>query len=67
MRVLFLHRNFPAQFCHLAYYIAADPNNQVAYITNRKEGGIPGVNKLVYGLTREVGHELIIILDFMKM
>lgn len=54
MKILFLHRNFPAQFRHLAAYYASNPENQVFFITARKEYGIQGVTKLVYKLAREV-------------
>jgi len=57
MNILFLHRNFPAQFRHLAVHLAKDPKNKVAFITNRKEYGIPGVIKVVYDLKREVPKE----------
>lgn len=55
MKILFLHRNFPAQFRHLATHLAQDRNNQVVFLTNRKDSyDIPGVNKVLYGLHREV-------------
>ena len=58
MRILFLHRNFPAQFRHLATYLAQDKNNEVIYLTNRKDStDIPGVKKVLYGLHREVKSE----------
>ncbi len=54
MKVLFLHRNFPAQFRHLATYLAKDRNNRVVFLTNRKDGqAMPGVTKVLYGLHRE--------------
>lgn len=54
MRVLFLHPNFPAQFRHLATVLAQDPENQVVFGTNRKEGRIPGVRKALYQDSRPV-------------
>lgn len=55
MKVLFLHRNFPAQFRHLSTHLAKDSNNQVVFLTNRKDGpDLPGVNKVLYGLHREM-------------
>ncbi|MEM9151450.1 MAG: glycosyltransferase [Cyanobacteria bacterium P01_F01_bin.3] len=54
MKILFLHPNFPAQFRHLATALGADPNHQVAYITARAEGEIPGVHKFLYQTTHEV-------------
>jgi len=44
MNILFLHRNFPAQFVHLAQ----DSNNKVVFITTRKENELQGVSKYVY-------------------
>lgn len=57
MNILFLHRNFPAQFRHLAVNLAKDPKNKVVFITNRKEFNIPGVIKYVYQLRREVSKQ----------
>jgi glycosyltransferase involved in cell wall biosynthesis len=48
MRILFLHRNFPAQFVHLAKHFAQDAQNRVVFITERKDRAIPGVLKAVY-------------------
>ncbi|MEL6461900.1 MAG: glycosyl transferase family 1, partial [Cyanobacteria bacterium J06621_15] len=57
MRILFLHPNFPAQFRHLATALAKNPNNQVVFGTNRREGSLPGVVKAMYGSSREVRPE----------
>ncbi len=57
MRILFLHPNFPAQFRHLAVALAKNPNNQVVFATNRREGSLPGVIKAIYGSSREVRGE----------
>ena len=48
MRILFLHRNFPGQFVHLAKYFAQDARNRVVFITERKDRSLPGVLKAVY-------------------
>jgi glycosyltransferase involved in cell wall biosynthesis len=53
MRILFLHSNFPAQFRHLAVALAKDSNHKVCFGTTRKEGSLPGVNKVIYTLSRE--------------
>ena len=53
MRILFLHNNFPAQFRHVAQGLAQDPSNQVVFGTMRSEGQMPGVAKIIYGLSRE--------------
>lgn len=50
MNILFLHRNFPGQFLHLAPYFAQDSGNRVVFITERKDRAIPGVLKAVYTL-----------------
>ena len=53
MKILFLHRNFPAQFRHLATFLAKDKNNEVVFLTNRKNGQtIPEIKKVPYGLHR---------------
>lgn len=48
MRILFLHRNFPGQFIHLAHHFARGPQNQVLFVTARKDRDIPGILKVVY-------------------
>jgi glycosyltransferase involved in cell wall biosynthesis len=58
MKILFLHPNFPAQFRHLATVLGKEPQNHtVVYATNRLEGNIPGVNKIVYEKSRAVRPE----------
>ncbi len=52
MRILFLHPNFPAQFRHLATVLGKDPRNQVVFVTNRQEGQIAGVTKVLYEKSR---------------
>lgn len=57
MRILFLHPNFPAQFRHLAAALAKSSSNQVFFGTIRREGSIPGVNKVLYQPKREARPE----------
>ncbi len=57
MRIVFLHSNFPAQFVHLASYLAHSPENEVVFITNREEGSIAGVRKIIYKTPREVSKQ----------
>lgn len=57
MNILFLHRNFPAQFRHIATEMARDPNNTVVFITANDTLQLPGINKIVYKLKREVPKE----------
>ncbi len=54
MRILFLHRNFPAQFRHLAAHFAQSPENQVAFITARQDRALPGVLKAAYTLPAKI-------------
>ena len=48
MIVVFIHQNFPAQYVHLARYLAQRPQNRVFFITQAEHNQIPGVTKLVY-------------------
>jgi len=52
MRILFLHPNFPAQFRHLAAFFGKNCQHQVFFATNRREGQIPGVQKVIYEKSR---------------
>lgn len=50
MRILFLHRNFPAQFRHLAEHLARDPGNEVVYGTAKPDSPyrMPGVRRVAF-------------------
>lgn len=48
MIIVFIHQNFPAQYVHLARYLAQRPQNRVFFITQAEHNQIPGVTKLVY-------------------
>lgn len=52
MNILFVHQNFPGQYLHLARALAASPENRVVFITQRREGAIPGVEKIIYSPSR---------------
>ncbi len=52
MKILFLHPNFPAQFRHLATVLGKNKQNTVVFATNRREGGIAGVKKVLYEKSR---------------
>ena len=54
MNILFLHRNFPAQFRHIATALASDPNNTVIFITNNETLQLPNIRKIYYKPKREV-------------
>lgn len=55
MRYLFIHPNFPAQFASVALALAKDKKNQVVFLTNRREGMLPGVIKVYYDKARQPG------------
>jgi glycosyltransferase involved in cell wall biosynthesis/parvulin-like peptidyl-prolyl isomerase len=57
MRILFLHPNFPAQFRHVAAALAKNSNNQVVFGTTRRDGKLPGINKVIYSPKREARPE----------
>jgi len=48
MKILFVHQNFPGQYLHLARHLAAQSGNEVGFITQRKDGALPAVRKIVY-------------------
>ncbi len=54
MNILFLHRNFPAQFRHIAVVLASNPNNKVVFITNNDKLELPNIQKVFYKPKREV-------------
>lgn len=54
MNILFLHRNFPAQFRYIVLELIKDPNNNIVFLTNNEKAQIPGVKKVIYKLKREV-------------
>lgn len=55
MKVLFSHRNFPAQFRHILVELAKDPSNEIVFITGTpNKYAIKGVQKYVYKLKRQI-------------
>ncbi len=54
MKALFLHQNCPGQFKHLAPYLAADPANEVCFITQKGRPPLPGVKRIEYAPHRAV-------------
>jgi glycosyltransferase involved in cell wall biosynthesis len=58
MKVLFVHQNFPGQYLHLARYLGTRPEHQVIFISQRKEGHLPGVKKIVYKPRRSIAPQV---------
>lgn len=58
MRILFIHQNCPAQFKYLAPRLAADPQNEVWYITREGKPNLAGVKKAEYKLARQVSEKI---------
>src|SRR5271168_1435485 len=58
MQILFVHQNFPGQYAHLARYLGARPEHRVVFITQRKEGTIAGVEKVLYQPRRAVSSQV---------
>lgn len=53
MRILFIHKNFPAQFRHMVAALVKNPANKIGFITQSGEGDIAGVTKLIFKPTRQ--------------
>lgn len=53
MKLLFVHQNFPGQYLHLARYLGAHREHEIVFLTQRKDGALPGVNKIVYAPKRK--------------
>ncbi|MCK4608582.1 MAG: glycosyltransferase [Gammaproteobacteria bacterium] len=54
MKILFLHRNFPAQFRHLLQHLRSNKNNTITFITNRQDiKAAKGIIIYSYKLKRE--------------
>src|SRR5690348_1876680 len=48
MHVLFVHQNFPAQFRYIAPRLVKDFGWKCTFVTERKQGDLPGVEKVLY-------------------
>ena len=57
MKILFIHQNFPAQYLYVARHLAAT-GHEVVYITQRQDGELPGVRKIVYKPKRTVAPQV---------
>jgi len=53
MRILFIHQNCPGQYKHLARHLAAQPGNEVLFITQPGKPDLPGVKKVEYAPARK--------------
>lgn len=53
MRLLFVHQNCPGQFKHLAPRLAADPHNEVVFVTRKGKPDLPNIRKVEYEPSRE--------------
>ena len=58
MKILFVHQNFPGQYLHLARHLAAQPANEVVFITQRTGVSLPGVKVIAYKPQRQVTQNL---------
>lgn len=52
MRVLFVHKVFPGQYAHLARALAADRDNEVAFLHADGRGEIPHVRRVPFAASR---------------
>ena len=52
MRALFIHQNMPGQFRYLANAVAHMPASETAFITQRKNCELPGVQRVSYTRTQ---------------
>jgi glycosyltransferase involved in cell wall biosynthesis len=58
MKVLCVHQNFPGQYLHLARHLGTQPEHQIVFITQRQEGELPGVRKIVYKPRRTISPQV---------
>ena len=48
MHILFVHQNFPAQFGHVAYWLAREHGCRCTFVTNRQVAAVEGMEVLHY-------------------
>lgn len=48
MKILLVHQNFPGQYLHVARHLGAAKDAEVVFLTQREDGELPGVRKIVY-------------------
>lgn len=59
MHILYVHKNFPAQFGHVAARLVAEHGHQCTFVTNQPPGETAGIRRLHYdprGGARETTH-----------
>ena len=54
MKILLMHPNFPAQFLNLCLALGPHPAAEIVFLTERKEGELPGVRKVYFEPSREL-------------
>lgn len=57
MNILFLHRNFPAQFKHVIAELKKDSKNKIVFITANNNIEIPGIKKITYKVEKQNENE----------
>ena len=57
MRVLFVHRNPPGQFRHLAPHLAAKPGHEIVFLGETAAPGMPGVRSAAYRAPKSAGEQ----------
>jgi glycosyltransferase involved in cell wall biosynthesis len=58
MKVLCVHQNFPGQYLHLVRHLGSQPDHQVVFITQRQDGELAGVKKIVYKPRRTISPQV---------
>src|SRR5262245_4969810 len=53
MKILFMHPNMPGQYKYLCPAFAANPANQVVFVTKNKTAELPNVHKILYDVPRQ--------------
>jgi glycosyltransferase involved in cell wall biosynthesis len=54
VKILLVHQNFPGQYLHLARFLGAHGGHRVIFLTQRSEGALPGVEKILYHPRRNI-------------
>lgn len=54
MKYLFIHQNFPGQYLHIVKHLVKNPENEVVFISQAHERGIPGVRSVFYSFSESI-------------